>query len=156
MGRIDGEDDRAARTERGERPHGHAGPEVAGVRGPVEEIVTDPRYLDVSVPSAKTVALPIPAAHTAFAYVFEGEGLFDAGNEAAPAAGEGSFILYAAGGDRVRVRTGNRPVRFLLVSGRPIAEPVAWYGPIVMNTQEELKAAFAEYEEGTFVKTREK
>jgi hypothetical protein len=128
--------------------------EVAGVRGPVQEIVIDPRYLDVSVPSAKTVALPIPAAHTAFAYVFEGEGLFDAANETAPAAGEGSFILYAPGGEVVRVRTESRAVRFLLISGRPIGEPVAWYGPIVMNTQEELRTAFAEYEQGTFVKTR--
>ena len=130
--------------------------EVAGVRGPVQEIVTDPRYLDVALPAGKNSTLPIPGDHTAFAYVFEGEGLFDATSETAPAAGEGSFILYAPGGDAVRVRTENRAVRFLLVSGRPIGEPVAWYGPIVMNTQEELRTAFAEYEQGTFVKTREK
>ncbi len=130
--------------------------EVAGVRGPVQEIVTDPRYLDVSVPAGKIFTLPIPREHTAFAYVFEGEGSFDATSGTAPAAAEGSFILYARGGDAVRVRTESRAVRFLLVSGRPIGEPVAWYGPIVMNTQEELRIAFAEYEQGTFVKTREK
>ena len=140
--------------------------EVAGVRGPVREIVTEPEYLDVSIPARSTFRHPVKAGHTVFAYVFEGEGYFDPERDpyAREDVGESYFdmerpcvcgdrtvVLYGPG-DTVAVSTEERPVRFLLVSGRPLGEPVAWYGPIVMNTQAELRVAFREYEQGTFVK----
>jgi hypothetical protein len=122
--------------------------EVGGVRGPVRDIVSDPEYLDVSIPAGKSFSHPTKADHTVFAYVFEGEGVFDG---AKGAYGDGSLVLYGPG-SQIEVRTENRPVRFLLVSGKPLQEPIAWYGPIVMNTQQEIRAAFREFEEGTFVK----
>jgi quercetin 2,3-dioxygenase len=140
--------------------------EVAGVRGPVREIVTDPDYLDVSIPARSSFRHPVKAGHTVFAYVFEGEGYFDPERdpyaredvgeryfdmERPCVCGNGTVVLYGPG-DTVAVSTEERPVRFLLVSGRPLGEPVAWYGPIVMNTQAELRVAFREYEQGTFVK----
>jgi len=140
--------------------------EVAGVRGPVREIVTEPEYLDVSIPARSTFRHPVKAGHTIFAYVFEGEGYFDPERDpyAREDVGESYFdmerpcvcgdrtvVLYGPG-DTVAVSTEERPVRFLLVSGRPLGEPIAWYGPIVMNTQAELRVAFREYEQGTFVK----
>ncbi len=140
--------------------------EVAGVRGPVREIVTEPDYLDVSIPARSTFRHPVKAGHTVFAYVFEGEGYFDPERDpyAREDVGESYFdmerpcvcgdrtvVLYGPG-DTVAVSTEERPVRFLLVSGRPLGEPIAWYGPIVMNTQAELRVAFREYEQGTFVK----
>ena len=140
--------------------------EVAGVRGPVREIVTEPDYLDVSIPARSTFRHPVKAGHTVFAYVFEGEGYFDPERdpyaredvgeryfdmERPCVCGNGTVVLYGPG-DTVAVSTEERPVRFLLVSGRPLGEPVAWYGPIVMNTQAELRVAFREYEQGTFVK----
>ncbi len=135
--------------------------DVAGTRGPVQEIVTDPEYLDVSLPAGRTFVHPTPAGHTVFAYVIEGEGYFEpardpsrrASDVSSPARqyGEGTVVLYGPG-ERVVVTTEKRPVRFLLVGGRPLREPVAWYGPIVMNTEGELRTAFREYEQGTFVK----
>ena len=140
--------------------------EVAGVRGPVREIVTEPEYLDVAIPARSTFRHPVKAGHTVFAYVFEGEGYFDPERdpyaredvgeryfdmERPCVCGNGTVVLYGPG-DTVAVSTEERPVRFLLVSGRPLGEPVAWYGPIVMNTQAELRVAFREYEQGTFVK----
>jgi len=140
--------------------------EVAGVRGPVREIVTEPEYLDVAIPARSTFRHPVKAGHTVFAYVFEGEGYFDPERDpyAREDVGESYFdmerpcvcgdrtvVLYGPG-DTVAVSTEERPVRFLLVSGRPLGEPIAWYGPIVMNTQAELRVAFREYEQGTFVK----
>ncbi len=139
---------------------------VAGVQGPVREIVTDPELLDVSLPSGKSFAHPVKSGHTVFVYVIEGEGYFDQGRDAFAheavgmnyfdmtrkcKCGSDTLVLYGPG-DVVGVTTEGQPVRFLLVSGRPLGEPVAWYGPIVMNTQEELRAAFREFEEGTFVK----
>ena len=139
--------------------------EVAGVRGPVREIVTEPEYLDVSIPARSSFRHPVKAGHTVFAYVFEGEGYFDPERDsyAREDVGESYFdmerpcvcgdrtvVLYGPG-DTVAVSTEERPVRFLLVSGRPLGEPIAWYGPIVMNTQAELRVAFREYEQGTFV-----
>ncbi|MBJ6727504.1 pirin family protein [Geomesophilobacter sediminis] len=140
--------------------------EVGGVKGPVRDIVTDPEYLDVTIPAETTFTHPIPRGHKAFAYVFQGHGYFDAGRD--PFAYEeigprwlelnkdcrvrAQHLVLFDDGDRVQVTTENEPVRFLLVSGRPIEEPVAWYGPIVMNTQEELREAFEEYRAGTFIK----
>jgi len=127
--------------------------EAEGAQGPVREIVTEPLFLDVSLPAGKTFTQP---GHTVFAYVIEGEGYFDGAPDAlarqTPAAyGEGTLVLYGPG-DSVTVSSDKKSVRFLLVAGRPLEEPIAWQGPIVMNTQAELRTAFREYQDGTFVK----
>ncbi len=140
--------------------------EVEGVQGPVREIVTDPEYLDVSLPAGKAFTHSVEPGHTVFAYVIEGEGYFDQSRDsfAREAAGvnyfdmsqqctcgTGTLVLYGLG-NRVTVTTEQQPVHFLLVAGRPLGEPVAWRGPIVMNTQEELRATFGEYQDGTFLR----
>ncbi|MBI3856211.1 MAG: pirin family protein [Planctomycetes bacterium] len=125
--------------------------EVSAVKGPVKDIVSDPEYLDVSLPAGKSFVHATKPDHTVFAYVFEGEGRFDPAEPQARQ-GDGTIVLYGPG-NRIEVSTEGKPVRFLLVSGKPLQEPIAWYGPIVMNTQAEIRAAFREYEEGSFVKT---
>jgi redox-sensitive bicupin YhaK (pirin superfamily) len=142
---------------------------VNGSTGPVRDIVTDPEYLDVSVPAGGEFRHPVAPGHAVFAYVVEGAGYFDPdrspyGHAAEGeryfdlvrecACREGQVVLYGRDGDQVAVRAEKSPVRFLLVSGRPLGEPVAWWGPIVMNTQEELRTAFDEYQNGTFLKHR--
>jgi redox-sensitive bicupin YhaK (pirin superfamily) len=140
--------------------------EVDGVNGPVRGIVTDPEYLDVSVPPNGSFSREIKRGHTAFAYVIDGNAYFDDKRdpyafevEAAnyfdikrnALVGSESLVMFDDG-DRVTITASPKGVRFLLLSGKPIREPVAWYGPIVMNTQEELRVAFDEYERGTFIK----
>jgi len=127
--------------------------EVDGVRGPVHDVVSDPEYLDVSLPAGSTFEHEVPPDHTVFAYVFEGEGRF--GADGSSASGDGSVILYGPG-SQVAVSTEKKPVRFLLVSGRPFGEPIAWYGPVVMNTEKELETAFQEFQDGTFVKAKQR
>ncbi len=137
-----------------------------GVEGPVRDIVTDPEYLDVAVPAGATFDHRVKRGQNALAYVIEGEGYFDQNRDSYAhevignnyfdlkrtcLCGDGTIVLYGVG-DEVSVTPEKNGVRFLLVSGRPIGEPVAWYGPIVMNTQEELKIAFEEYQNGTFIK----
>ena len=137
-----------------------------GKTGPVEGVAADPRYLDVWVPPGRRRTLPVETTRHAFAYVFEGSGTFrDASVPRAPLtegtdgnetirrddAGNRSLVLFDRG-DEVVVQAGARGMRFLLVSGTPIAEPVAWYGPIVMNTREQLAEALAELRNGTFIK----
>jgi len=139
-----------------------------GKTGPVDGVAADPRYLDVWVPPGRRKTLPVETSRHAFAYVFEGTGTFrDASEplgvlteEGGPdevlvreEAGNRSLVLFDRG-DEVTVQAGDEGIRFLLVSGKPIAEPVAWYGPIVMNTQDELRAAWAELRDGTFIKHR--
>jgi hypothetical protein len=119
-----------------------------GVRGPVKDIVRSPEYLDILSPPGKTFEHVIARGHTAFVYVLEGEGVFDA---AGTAIGAGRLGLYGDG-DKVSVEAGAKGVRFVCVSGQPLGEPIAWKGPIVMNTQEELDLAFREYRNGTFIK----
>jgi len=141
--------------------------EVAGVKGPVRDIVIDPELLDVSVPAGVTVSHPVKTGHTAIAYILDGDGYFDDRRDAFAyeMAGAGwmdvnrrcicgpeTVVLYEHDGPEVTITAGDRPLRFLFISGRPLHEPVAWYGPIVMNTQEELRVAFEEYANGTFVK----
>lgn len=140
---------------------------VAGVTGPVRDIVIDPEMLDITVPASTEFRHLLPAGHTAFAYILAGEGYFDDcrdpySHEAASAGwsdverrcacNNETVVLFEREGDGILVTTTEKPVRFILVAGRPLGEPVAWYGPIVMNTQEELRIAFEEYEKGTFVK----
>jgi hypothetical protein len=137
-----------------------------GRRGPVDGIAADPRYLDVTVPPGQRKVLPVETYRSAFAYVFEGDGSFrDASapfgvltdqpgpveTVARERTGNRSLVIFDSG-DEVTVQAGERGIRFLLVSGKPIEEPVAWYGPIVMNTREELRQAIADLEAGTFIK----
>jgi len=126
--------------------------EVAGVRGPVRDIVINPEYLDVTVPPETDFVHPVQAGYTVFAYTVTGRAAFEP-QEDGPGApiGSESLVVYADG-DEIRISTGAEGTRFLLLSGKPIGEPVAWYGPIVMNTQEELERAFQEYQQGTFLK----
>jgi len=139
-----------------------------GKTGPVEGIAADPRYLDVWVPPGQRKRLPVETSSHAFAYVFDGAGSFrDASQPAAvrtelvgpsseavsEEAGDRSLVLFDKG-DEVVVHAGETGIRFLLVSGKPIEEPVAWYGPIVMNTEAELQQAYAELQDGTFIKHR--
>ena len=122
---------------------------VGGAVGPVQGIVTDPEYLDVTVPAGFRLVHATQKGRTVFAYVMEGSGKF--GDDGAAEIGRENAVLLSDG-DQVVVTAGGVAVRFLLVSGRPLGEPVAWRGPIVMNTEEELRRAFREYQEGTFVK----
>ena len=136
--------------------------EFWGKSGPVDGIATDPRYLDVFVPPGKRKTLAVETSRHAFAYVFEGDGTFrDAsepqavlteavGSEDGNLVENRSLVLFD-NGDEVTVQAGESGIRFLLVSGKPLEEPVAWRGPIVMNTQEELRAAYAELNNGTFI-----
>ncbi|HLX13264.1 MAG TPA: pirin-like C-terminal cupin domain-containing protein, partial [Bacteroidota bacterium] len=139
-----------------------------GKRGPVDGIAADPIYIDVSVPPGKRKTLPVETSRSAFAYVFAGSGKFcnTSGPLAVPTESVGwadthppvqadnrSLILFDRG-DEVTVLAGDEGIRFLLVSGKPLQEPVAWYGPIVMNTQAQLREAFEELEDGTFLKTK--
>jgi hypothetical protein len=136
-----------------------------GQTGPVDGIAADPRYLDVWVPPGKRRTLEVETARHAFAYVFEGSGTFrdasvprtirdeDGHVVTLPLeeTGNRSLVLFDSG-DEVTVQAGDEGIRFLLVSGKPIEEPVAWAGPIVMNTQEQLKQAYSELREGTFIR----
>lgn len=152
-----------------------------GKRGPVDGIAADPRYLDVWVPPGRAKTLPVELGRHAFAYVFEGDGKFRNGSsprgvETEEVEGDGgasgvntseagladaktleseaknrSLILFDRG-DEVTLQAGEEGMRFLLVSGKPIEEPVAWYGPIVMNTKAELRQAYDELQAGTFIK----
>lgn len=122
---------------------------VGSCRGPVQDIVVDPEYLDVAVPANTGFVHSTKPGHTVFAYVIEGQGNFDEGTTGP--IGNGSLCLYADG-DSISIAAEKSPVRFLLISGKPIGEPVAWYGPIVMNTREELQQAFEEYQNGTFIR----
>jgi redox-sensitive bicupin YhaK (pirin superfamily) len=140
--------------------------EVAGQRGPIQNVIIEPEYVDVTIPAGTTYSHPTVRGHTVFAYVIEGQGLFcgekdpytyeaeginyfDTQREAM--LGNGTLIVFSDG-DQIQVASGESGIRFLLMSGRPIHEPVAWYGPIVMNTAEELRTAFEELQNGSFIK----
>ena len=144
--------------------------EFWGRRGPVEGVAADPRYLDVWVPPGRKRTLPVETSRHAFAYVFDGAGRFrdasdpspiktefvgeDGSEVDAPAGGlvgNRSLVLFDSG-DEITVQAGDEGIRFLLVSGKPIEEPVAWHGPIVMNSREEIMQAMRELQNGTFIK----
>jgi len=141
---------------------------ASGVTGPVQDVVTRPEYLDVHLPAGKSFTHRTPQGHTVFAYVIGGKGLFcqqiDPYSYEAVGAnyfdmkrerliGDGHLVFFEDG-DEVTVSAEAEDVRFLLISGKPIGEPIAWYGPIVMNTQEELRVAFEELQRKTFIKER--
>jgi quercetin 2,3-dioxygenase len=137
-----------------------------GKRGPVTGIAADPLYIDVSIPPGRRKALPIETTRHAFAYVFAGAGKFCNSSEplevptesvqwldtAPPKQAEDRSLVLFDSGDEVVVQGGEDGIRFLLVTGKPLEEPVAWYGPIVMNTQQQLQEAFSELQKGTFLK----
>jgi redox-sensitive bicupin YhaK (pirin superfamily) len=137
-----------------------------GKSGPVEGVAAEPRYLDISVPPGKKKRIAVDRANNAFAYVFAGSGTFrDASDPQAVATeqvggpDDGKFdhvsnrsLVVFDRGDEIVVQAGDEGIRFLLVSGKPLQEPVAWRGPIVMNTNQELQQAYSELRAGTFVK----
>ena len=138
------------------------------VTGPVRDVMAAPEYLDIEVPAGRLFTHPVPKGHNVFAYVMDGEAYFDCmrvpfAHEASGsnyfdmsppcACGNGTLVLYEREGENITVTTDKSAVRFLLISGKPLNEPVAWYGPIVMNTKAQLQQAFQEYRDGTFVKT---
>jgi redox-sensitive bicupin YhaK (pirin superfamily) len=140
--------------------------EVGGSRGPVQDIMIEPEYLDISIPAHTKYIHPTRPGHTALAYVIDGLGYFcEEKNpfsyemeginyfdlQRPPFVANENLILFDDG-DSVAISTEEQGVRFLLMSGKPLHEPIAWYGPIVMNTREELRLAFEEYEKGTFIK----
>jgi redox-sensitive bicupin YhaK (pirin superfamily) len=140
--------------------------QVEGTQGPVRDIVTDPEYLDVTIPAGTQFIHPTQPGHTVLAYVIEGKAWFcqekdpftyevEGANyfdiQRSPLMADENLVLFDDG-EQIVVSTENEPVRFLLISGKPIGEPVAWYGPIVMNTRKELQIAFEEYNNGTFIK----
>jgi redox-sensitive bicupin YhaK (pirin superfamily) len=124
-----------------------------GKKGPVTEVAIDPIYLDVSVPPGKQKTLPVETTRNAFAYVFAGGGKFGGASSPDASADNRSLVLFDRG-DEVTVQAGPEGIRFLLISGKPLGEPVAWYGPIVMNTEAELRQAFEELEKGTFLEPK--
>jgi redox-sensitive bicupin YhaK (pirin superfamily) len=141
---------------------------VWGTKGPVTDIVIEPQYLDITVPPETEFRFPVTMGHTVFAYVIEGAGYFDEGRDSYSYEIEGAnyfdmerecrvrpetLVLYGDG-DRIIIASGDQPLRFLLISGKPLNEPIAWYGPIVMNTEAELKQAFEEYRNGTFIRKK--
>jgi len=139
--------------------------EFWGQKGPVEGVAADPRYVDISVPPGKRRRIVVEVTRHAFAYVFAGSGTFRDGSEPRAVRTEAtdgtdtitydarnhSLVLFDRG-DEIVVQAGDEGIRFLLVSGRPLEEPVAWYGPIVMNTEAELQQAIADLRAGTFIK----
>jgi quercetin 2,3-dioxygenase len=141
--------------------------QIGDTQGPVQDVVIDPEYLDVTLPAQTDFSHPTKPGHTVFAYIINGKGCFC--QEKKPFAYEVEGINYFdmhrdpflenetlilfADGDHISVSTEAETVRFLLISGKPIGEPIAWHGPIVMNTQEELRIAFEEFRQGTFIKT---
>lgn len=141
--------------------------EINGVKGPVQDITINPEYMDVELPAGKSFTHIVKEGYTVFAYVIDGEAYFDhiRTSFAHDAVGDnyfdmkspcpcrdGSLILYKKNGTHVTITTHQHSARFLLVSGKPLNEPIAWYGPIVMNTHEQLRQAFQEFRDGTFIK----
>lgn len=124
--------------------------EFNGTKGPVQDIITDPEYLDVTIPSGSEFRYSVRRGYRVFAYIIESAGYFEQDGELISS----EHLVLFDDGNEVQITTRIKPVRFLLLSGKPINEPIAWYGPIVMNTEEELRMAFEEYRKGTFIKNQ--
>jgi len=120
-----------------------------GTSGPVKDIIADPEYFDVELPENAEFIAPVSPEYTAFAYVYEGIVRFDESRKDPLSTGEGALFGH---GSNIRATTGSSKARFIMFSGKPIKEPIAWRGPIVMNTKAELATAFKEFREGTFIK----
>ncbi|MCX5898200.1 MAG: pirin family protein [Proteobacteria bacterium] len=132
--------------------------EINDVKGPVQDIIIDPELLDVTVPASTAFVHKVKSGHTLLVYVLDGEGFFEeqldksSVDQTKGLHSPETVILYKHEGNKFKASAGKKQLRFLLLSGKPLGEPVAWEGPIVMNTQEELRIAFEEYREGTFIK----
>ena len=124
---------------------------VNNIHGPVKDVVIEPEYIDVTMPAKTGFTRCVPAGHTVLAYVIEGQAYFDINKTSLI---DAENLVIFTDGDELTILTEDNRVRFLLISGKPLNEPVAWYGPIVMNTEDELRLAFEEYEKGTFLKHR--
>ncbi len=124
---------------------------LAGIVGPLKSIAGNPLYADISLDANGSVSIPLAIEHTAFAYVVEGALGVDAGEPTYYA--PGTILLFDRDGDVLNLRAPATGARFLLISGVPLNEPIAWHGPIVMNTDEELREAFQELNEGSFIRT---
>ncbi|MGO8832220.1 MAG: pirin family protein, partial [Roseiarcus sp.] len=141
--------------------------EFCGKTGPVDGVAAEPRYLDVTVPAGRTKRLKVEDYRQAFAYIFEGSADFADASEpfgvlreveangqdalVRDKVGNRSLVVFGAG-DEIVVRAGDEGVRFLLVSGRPLREPIAWHGPIVMNTDAEIRQAMMDLRDGSFIR----
>jgi quercetin 2,3-dioxygenase len=121
------------------------------LRGPVVEIAADPTYLDVFLPGGSSFSQPVERGHTAFAYTLEGGGFFEGEVTLADKLIPSPRLIIFADGDTIHVQTHDKPVRFLLISGKPLNEPIARYGPFVMNTKQEIAQALSDLQNGTFV-----
>jgi redox-sensitive bicupin YhaK (pirin superfamily) len=148
---VSADDIPAVERENGVRIRVIAGT-VGDVAGSVKEIAADPTYLDISVPAKTSFAHPIPAGHTAFAYVFDGEARFGITNVDDGERVTAPRLVVFDDGEEVRINALGDGVRFLLISGKPLNEPIARYGPFVMNTEEEIEQALLDLRIGTFVK----
>jgi redox-sensitive bicupin YhaK (pirin superfamily) len=146
----------AAQIPQVERENGVTVRVIAGtldaVRGPITEIAAEPTYLDVMLPAHGSFTQPIPRGHSAFAYVFEGKGTFGITEKGDGTNAQQPKLLVFDDGDYVQARATDQPVRFLLVSGAPLHEPIARYGPFVMNTVQEIQQALQDLRDGTFVR----
>ena len=124
---------------------------VAGTDGAVAELAVNPTYLDVFIPAGRAFVHPVPQGHTAFAYVFEGTAGFVEKEEETPTWIAQTKLVVWEDGDLVKILTGDEPVRLLLISAKPLNEPIARYGPFVMNTKDEIEQALADLKAGTFI-----
>ena len=117
-------------------------------QGPVKDIVTNPEYFDINIDNEKCLEIPVSKDNTVFAYIYDGEALIE--NKEIP---KGDVVIFDKGNFVKIDNRGKNPLKLLLISGKPIQEPIAWYGPIVMNTQDEIQTAFTEYRNGTFIRS---
>jgi len=124
--------------------------DVEGTKGPVQDIVVESEYLDVNIPPDSDFEREFKSDHKVFAYIIDGDGKFHPDGKTL----DREHLIIYKNGEKVKISSGKNGLRFLLISGKPIGEPVAWYGPIVMNTEAELDQAFKEYREGTFIKKK--
>ena len=124
--------------------------QVNGTAGPVKNIIADAEYLDLFIPSNREYKHPVKRGYTTFAFIYDGEAKFDKRSE--PVSRD--HLAFFSDGEELMISTTDSEVRFLLISGKPFHEPIAWWGPIVMNSDEELKTAIEEYKKGTFLKNR--
>jgi quercetin 2,3-dioxygenase len=127
--------------------------EINGLKGPVQDVVTNPEYLDITLEPGTIFERQTPRTHTVFAYVIDGAGAYS--DNRSREFHDGQLVLFGSG-KKITATASDKGMRFFLLTGKPLNEPVAWYGPIVMNTDDELRIAFEEYEKGTFIKDKHK